>query len=36
MRSALVPNLDFAILGRYALRDDTLQAVRDFESEIGR
>lgn len=33
-RSALLPDLDFEALARYALRDDTPQALRDIEGEI--
>lgn len=33
-RSKLLPDLDFVILARYALREDTPQALRDFEDEI--
>jgi Uma2 family endonuclease len=32
--SALVPGLDFAMLARYATREDTPQALREFEAEI--
>ena len=32
--SALVPGLDLAIVARYAVRDDTPQALREFEAEI--
>ena len=35
-RSTLLPDLDFEILTRYALREDTLQALREFEKEIAR
>jgi Uma2 family endonuclease len=34
--SALLPGLDFATVARYALRDDTPQALREFEDEVGR
>jgi Uma2 family endonuclease len=33
-RSALVPSLDFAVVARYAVRTDTPQALREFESEM--
>jgi Uma2 family endonuclease len=32
--SALMPGLDFAIVARYAMREDTPQALREFEAEI--
>jgi Uma2 family endonuclease len=35
-RSALVPSLDFEVVARYARREDTPQALREFEGEIGR
>jgi Uma2 family endonuclease len=35
-RSALLPDLDFAVVARYAVREDTPQALREFEGEIGR
>lgn len=33
--SALVPGLDFALVARYATREDTPQALREFEGDIG-
>ncbi len=32
--SALIPALDFKLLARYVPREDTLQALRDFEREV--
>jgi Uma2 family endonuclease len=34
--SALVPGLDFGMVARYARREDTPQALREFEEEIRR
>jgi len=34
--SGLIPGLDFEMLARYALREDTPQALRELEAEIGR
>ncbi len=34
--STLVKGLDFALVARYAVREDTPQALRDFEAEIRR
>jgi Uma2 family endonuclease len=34
--SVLLPDLDFAVVARYAVRRDTPQALREFEGEIGR
>jgi Uma2 family endonuclease len=34
--SALVPTLDFALVARHAVRDDTPRALREFEAEIRR
>jgi Uma2 family endonuclease len=34
--SKLLPDLDFGMLGRYAIREDTPQALREFENEIAR
>jgi Uma2 family endonuclease len=33
--STIIPDLDFRVLARYALREDTLQALREFEKEVG-
>jgi Uma2 family endonuclease len=33
-RSALVPDLDFALVARYAMREDMPQALREFDAEI--
>lgn len=33
-RSVLIPDLDFAIIARYAVRDDTPRALREFEAEL--
>ena len=33
-RSVLLPQLDFAMIARYAVRVDTPQALRDFEAEL--
>lgn len=33
--SRLMPNLDFAVVARYAVRTDTPRALREFEQEIG-
>ncbi len=33
--SSLVPSLDFAAIARYAMRQDTPQALREFEAELG-
>lgn len=33
-RSAFLPELDFAVVAKYARRTDTLQALREFEAEI--
>jgi len=35
-RSALIPALDFEMLARYAVREDTPQALREFDAEIRR
>lgn len=35
-RSALVPGLDLTMVARYVLREDTPQALREFEAAIGR
>jgi Uma2 family endonuclease len=32
--SVLIPDLDFAIIARYAVRDDTPRALREFEAEL--
>ena len=34
--SGRMAGLDFAVLARYALRDDTPQALREFEVEVGK
>lgn len=33
-RSTLLPGLDFAMIARYAIRSDTPQALREFETEL--
>lgn len=33
--SRLIPDLDFAVVARYAIRRDTPRALREFETEIG-
>jgi Uma2 family endonuclease len=35
-RSALVPDLDFTIVAKYVAREDTPQALREFEGEVGK
>ena len=35
-RSALLPDLDFALVAKYVAREDTPQAVREFEDEVGK
>jgi Uma2 family endonuclease len=35
-RSALLPELDFALVAKYVAREDTPQAVREFEGEVGK
>jgi Uma2 family endonuclease len=35
-RSALIPDLDFAMIARYAVRADTPQALRELEAELRR
>jgi Uma2 family endonuclease len=35
-RSALIPGLDFALVARFALREDTPQALREFEQALRR
>jgi Uma2 family endonuclease len=35
-RSKLLPDLDFGMLARYAIREDTPKALREFEEEIAR
>jgi len=32
--STLLPNLDFALVARHAMREDTPKALREFEAEI--
>lgn len=32
--SAFVPGLDLAMVARYAMREDTTQALREFEAEV--
>jgi Uma2 family endonuclease len=34
-RSGLLPGLDFALVARYAVREDTLAALREFAADIG-
>jgi Uma2 family endonuclease len=34
-RSPLIPALDFALLARFVLRQDTPQALREYEKELG-
>ena len=33
-RSALLPDLDFSLVARYAVREDTPQALREFEQDL--
>ena len=33
-RSAFIPDLDFALLARYVVREDVAQALREFEAEL--
>jgi Uma2 family endonuclease len=35
-RSVLLPGLDFAVVARYAIREDTLAALREFAADIER